>query len=147
MSSAPKEHLVHEVATPAACIAYFDSLVKNSPLYVCVIGPAGGTPKIYVENTHNKQIYGLVRIFFRRDDITRYADLVAEAERYDPEIVRYWETDTSSVVGVLQRIDAHRRERSGLGITAVTSMVSSITDQVQLLDIDVFWTGDRAVMV
>ena len=143
----PRRHLVKEPLTAATCVEFFDHLQGRRPLYICVIGSPGATPRLYIENGQGPGRQGLVRVFFRQEDVLMYMDLISIGESIDPTAVRYWETDAESLVTMLNTVDSKKRQAGLQGVRAITTVCRNDKEFTGLIDMETFWTADRAVVV
>jgi hypothetical protein len=145
--SQSRPHLVQEMASPEVCKEYFDHLSSQLPVYVCVIGLPGDTPKMYIEKTGIKTISGVVRVFWRPEDMNIYLDMIVIGEGMDPSEVRFWETNVDNLIVMLKKVDKSKRNKGIKGIRAVTCITRDALEYTGLLDVDIFWTNESEVMV
>jgi hypothetical protein len=127
-------------------LEYFNAVSKNAKFHVCVITLDGGTPQFYIEKPHgnDENIYsGIIRTFFRIVDVQEYALTIAAEEELDRDSIHRLSLTVKDLIAHIKRLDARHRKNGNKGIKAVATMI----DDIDICDVDVFWTSEPDFMV
>ncbi len=124
-------------------LQYFEALRGTTPIYLCIVSGNSSTPRMYFEKDEQNKVDGIVRVFFSKDDIEIYMDMVADSERVPYTMVKLWETNLTEVVKFLIKLNNSSKNNNKKGIRAVASTIFMNT----LTEVDVFWTNETELMV
>jgi hypothetical protein len=130
---------------PALYSKYFDVMVANETVYVCLVQHEDQVGSVYIESPKDKidGIEGVVRVFFDIDSLRKYGRSVSLAEGIPFEFVRRWEMSFSSFVDYVAKLDVRYKNAGRGGIRAVASAVHA----EKFLDLDILWTAEHKIMV
>ncbi len=124
----------------------FRLMMNDANFYVCLVkaDPSDVYYKAYLEHPpKDVNVHGIIRIFMRKEDADAYANLVAMSEGIDLDLVKRWETPFTEVLGYVRNLEGKHKSLNIQGIRAVTSMVAND----DLVDIDIFWTGEKEIVL
>lgn len=140
----PRNELTIDIIVPNDIkIKYFDTMYGKKPLYVCVLMDKNNVPRVYTEKGFSKEIDGIVKVFFEKKDVNSYINKLLDERTVSEDTIKYWESNYEDLVKMLIKIDKTNREKHGKGIRGVTCAVIGL----HIVNIDVFWTNEKNLMV
>lgn len=124
----------------------FTLMANDGNFYVCLVraDPSDKYYKPYLEHPpENSTLSGIMRIFVRKEDASVYAQMIAQGEGLDLDLVKRWETPYAQILSFVREM-ADKHILLGLpGIRAVTTVIAND----ELVDADIFWTKEPEIMV
>lgn len=124
---------------------YFDVMLANETVYVCVIQNEDQISTVYLERPRpqDANIDGLIRVFFDINHLKRYLNQVSLLEGIHPQLVKRWELKFTEFLEYLKTMDDRRKEAKRLGVVAIACSIYA----EKLLDLDTIWTSEPNFMV
>jgi hypothetical protein len=140
----PRKELKIEIIVPNETkIKYFDLMYDKKPLYVCVLMDQNNVPRIYMEKSECNDIEGIVRVFLEKEDVNLYMNILVDEKKAIESSVKYWESNYEDLAKMLMRVDKSNKEKNKKGVRGVAC---AIVDSY-IVDMDIFWTNEKNLMV
>lgn len=140
----PRNELTIDIIVPNDIkIKYFDTMYDKKSLYVCVLMDQNSVPRLYMEKGLSKDIEGIVKVFFEKQDVNLYMNILVDEKKASEDIIKYYESNYEDLTKMLIKIDKNNKEKQKKGIRGIACAVVNS----HIVDIDVFWTNEKNLMV
>jgi hypothetical protein len=140
----PRRELSIKIPVPDEFkIEYFDIMYAKKSLYICVLMESTGTPRVFLENEDPSEVEGVVKVFFRKKDIQHYMNILVDQKKANGDHIKFWEANFEEIVKFLIKIDTNNKIKTRKGVRGVACCVIGDT----VVDLDIFWTNEKKLMV
>lgn len=117
---------------------YFLVLVEDMPLYIVVmVSDSNKQPKLLLEGEGEAE-YPRCKIFFKKQDVSKYLNTMSELKRIKSDRLQIWETSRTRFS---RFILAFNRSLVKSGRKGITVRGTGVHDG-EFRELDTFWTSD-----